>query len=102
MSLAAYRLAGFVGAEHAALGVLPSYLRGSSGDSIMWHKVAATLVDYSEDMEAAKIEGMQFRSAYDKDVQFVLARTNHHVRLPTKKGRVPLFACRAKGRRKTL
>ena len=68
----------------------------------MWPKVHADPVDFPEDMEAAKIKGMQFRSEYDKDVQFVLARTNHHVHLATKKGRVPLSACRAKRKNKTL
>ena len=87
----------FEGTEHAALGVSPSYLSGSPVDAAMWDKVAAAPADYSEDVAAADIEGRQFRSTYDKDVQLVMARPNHHVHLPTKKGRVPLSACRAKG-----
>ena len=61
----------FKGPEHVAVSVLPSYLSGSSGDATMCLKVLADPVDYSEDMEAAKIEGIQFRSTYDKDIQFV-------------------------------
>ena len=88
----------FEGAEHVALGVLPSYMSGSSADATVWHKRVAAPADYIEDMESAHEDGKRYKIAYEKDVQFVLARTNHHVRLQTKKGRMPFSACRAKGK----
>ena len=78
-----------------------SYLSRSSFDATMWHKVVAAPIDDPEDVALAELEGCKFRSAYDKGLQFIMARTNHHVHLPTKKGRVPLFVCRAKGKKKT-
>ena len=84
------------GPEHAAFGILPSYMIVSSTDATVWHKVDADLAKYTENMAQAKTEGALFKSTYEKDVQFVMARTNHHVHSPTKKGRLPLAACRAK------
>ena len=47
----------------------------------------------------AKAEGAVFKAAYLEDVQFVLSRTNHHHHRLTKKGLVPLTACKAKGKK---
>ena len=51
-------------------------------------KKTAYDIEYAERLEIAKDEGTHFRARYDKDVRFVLARTNHHVHLPSKKGRM--------------
>ena len=39
-------------------------------------------IEYAEHLEIVKDEVGHFRARYDKDVRFVLVRTNHHVHLP--------------------
>ena len=90
----------FEGPEHAALGILPSYMSVSSTDASVWHNVATAPASYTDRMAQTKTEGAQFVSAYEKDVQFGLARRNHHVHLQTKKGRVPLSVCRPNEKQK--
>ena len=89
------------GPEHIALGVLPAYLISSTGDAMLCYamlckKPSDEQTQYPERMQVAKVS-----AKYDRDARFVLARTNHHVQLPTKKSRMPLSARRLKGK-KTL
>ena len=55
-------------------------------------KKTAYDIEYAERLEIATDEGTHLRARYDKDVRFVLGRTNHHqVHLPSKKGRMPFI-----------
>ena len=84
-------------ASHHALSQLPEYTRAVPKASL-W--AAETDPDTFEEAYAdARRDGETFRQKYMEDVQFVLSRTNHHHHRWTKHGRVPLTACRPKGRK---
>ena len=57
---------------------------------MLWGKPSSSQIEYPEHMEAAKDEGKRSCVKLYSHVRFVLARKNHHVHLPTKKGRIPL------------
>ena len=86
-------------APHHGLSQLPEYTRAVPPSSL-WdcekepHK-------FEEAYEVARQDGEAFIRSYMEDVQFVLSRTNHHHHKWTKHGRVPLTACRAKGKMNT-
>ena len=84
---------GYAAREHDGLCQLPQYL-GEKAPENLWHH------DISE--EDARAEGKRWKQAYFKDVQFVFSRRHHHWHKRDKKTgeRVPLIACRKKGRAK--
>ena len=47
-------------------------------------KQTAYDIEYAGRLEIAKDDGAHFSARYDKDVRFVLERTNHRVHLPWK------------------
>ena len=83
--------------SHHALSQLPEYTKASPSPSL-WGGERKTEI-FEEAYEAAQLEGETFSRNYVEDVQFILSRTNHHHHKMTKHGRVPLTACRSKGKK---
>ena len=83
--------------SHHALSQLPEYTKAPAS-STLWSSQRETET-FEKAYEDAKLEGETFRRNYLEDVQFVLSRTNHHHHKMTKHGRVPLAACRSKGKK---
>lgn len=92
--------------SHHRLSQAPLYLsREADPDQTgsaapLWRAEAGrtTQAEFAAMVSEAHAEGANFLAAYNEDVQFVLSRTNHHHHKMTKDGRMPLGACRKKGK----
>ena len=83
--------------SHHGLSQLPKYTMASASPSL-WNSERETET-FEEAHESAQLEGETFSRNYLEDVQFILSRTNHHHHKMTKHGRVPLTACKPKGKK---
>jgi len=83
--------------SHHGLSQLPQYTMASASPSL-WN-IERETETFEEAYESAQLEGETFSRNYLEDVQFILSRTNHHHHKMTKHGRVPLTACKPKGKK---
>ena len=84
--------------KHDDMSVTPSYLVSDVQAEKLKMEISA--VKDEEEYASLLVDGAAFKQQYLADAQRMFSRVQHHMHKRTKKGMVPLQACKRKGTKK--